>query len=253
MPKRRLNQEGSLTHRKDGRWMARVSHEGQRVTVYGKTKEEARQKMKALKSRQDQGLLLVSSQMLLKDYLPLWLEEIQYDVRPKTLADYSDLVRCHIIPRLGHIRLAKLSREDVQRAWGNMLSEGHSASVVEHCHLRLSKALNDAMERKDNEGRELLSRNPCRKLPHPKSAHKEMNPPGADEINQMLEAAKETEYYEAIYTSYYTGLRRGELLALRWRDVDLNLGTISVNHSLYRARGASRSSWTPRLPRAADW
>jgi integrase len=147
MATRRGNQEGSITQRSDGRWMARVSHEGQRVTVYGKTRAEAQKKLRDLQRKQDQGIPLVTAQTALKDYLEQWLVDIKYRVREKTLADYTDLVRCHLIPRLGGIRLNKLAPEHVQKAWNDILKEGRSPSVVEHCHLRLSKALNDAMRR----------------------------------------------------------------------------------------------------------
>jgi integrase len=208
MATRRGNQEGSLTHRKDGRWMARVSHEGQRITVYGQTKEEARQKLRGLQRKQDQGFPLVTSQMLLKDYLPQWLQNIRRRVRPKTLVDYEVTVRRHIIPRLGHIRLAKLSPEDVDKAWAGMMRDGASVHAVEYAHRRLSKALNDAMKRN------LIYRNPCQAVSPPKVSRKDLYPPDANAIHRFLEVAKNTEYYEALYTSFYTGLRRGEVLAL---------------------------------------
>ena len=231
MATRRGNQEGSLTHLKNGLWQARISHEGKRIAVYGKTKEEARQKLRALQRKQDQGLPLVTSQMLLKDYLAQWLESIRHQVRAKTHVDYEVSVRLHITPRLGHIRLAKLGPEDIDKAWNAMLKEGHSASVVQYAHLRLSKALNDAMKRN------LVYRNPCQAVSPPKARRKELYPPDADAIHRFLGTARDTEYYEALYTSFYTALRRGEVLALTWRDVDLDLGTISVAHSLYRAKG----------------
>ena len=124
--KRRGNQEGSLTLRKDGLWAARVSHEGKRIAVYGKTKEEARLKLRPLQRKQDQGLPLVTSNMSLQDYLTQWLDTITHRIRPKTLADYDAIVRCHLIPRLGHVRLGKLGPEHVQKAWNDMLREDKS-------------------------------------------------------------------------------------------------------------------------------
>jgi integrase len=203
MAKRRGNNEGSLTLRKDGLWVARISHEGKRIAVYGKTKDEARQKLRTLQRKQDQGLPLVTSQMLLKDYLAQWLENIKHRVRPKTHADYSDLVRCHLIPRLGQIRLNKLEPEHIQRAWNDMLKEGYSPSLVEHCHLRLSKALNDAMRR------QLIYRNPRQMVSPPRAVRKEVNPPDVNAINRLLETARGTEYYEVLHTAFYTGMRRG--------------------------------------------
>ena len=240
MAKRRGNQEGSLTLRKDGLWVARISQEGKRIAVYGKTKEEARQKLRGLQRKQEDGLPLVTSQMLMKDYLAQWLENIKHRVRPKTLADYQDLVRCHLIPRLANIHLNKLEPEHIQKAWNDMLKEGHSPSVVEHCHLRLSKALNDAMRRN------LIYRNPCQMVSPPRAVRKEVAPPDAGEINRMLEVARGTEYYEVLHTAFYTGLRRGELLAVRWRDVSLDLGTLSVNRSVYRAKGGQSIIQAPK-------
>jgi integrase len=75
---------------------------------------------------------------------------------------------------------------------------------------------------------------------------KEIHPPDADEVNKILGAAKETEYYEALHTAFHTGLRRGELLGLRWRDLDLNMGTVSINCSVYRARGGETVVQEPK-------
>ena len=173
MAKRRGNNEGSPTIRKDGLWAARISHEGKRIAVYGKTKEEARQKLRALQQKQDQGLPLLTSQMLLKDYLTQWLETIRHRVRPKTFVDYEVVVQLHITPRLGHIRLAQLTPEDVDKAWSAMLRNGISASVVEYANRRLSKALNDAMKR------QLIFRNPCQAVSPPKPLRRELYVPDA--------------------------------------------------------------------------
>ena len=240
MATRRGNQEGSLTHRKDGRWMARLSHEGRRVTVYGQTKEEARQKLRALQRKQDDNLPLTTSQMALRDYLAQWLENIKYQIRPKTLVDYEVAIRLHIAPHLGQIRLGKLGPEHIEKAWSDMLKAGKSVSVVQYAHLRLSKALNDAMKR------HLIFRNPCQAVSPPKAPGKEMYPPDAGDVHRFLEAARPTEYYEALYTAFYTGLRRGELLALSWRDVDLYIATLSVAHSLYRSKGGQSIYQDPK-------
>jgi integrase len=242
MAKRRGNNEGGLTLRQDGLWVARISHEGKRISVYGKTKQEARQKLRALQRKQDQGLPLVTSQMLLRDYLAQWLENIRHQVRPKTLADYEALVRCHLIPRLGQVHLNKLGPEHVQKAWNDMLKEGHSATLVKHCHMRLSKALNDAMHPQ----RQLIYRNPCQAVSPPRVAKKELYPPDADAINRLLEEARNTEYYEVLHTAFHTGARRGELLAASWRAVDLDMATLSVNRSVYRAKGAQSIYQDPK-------
>ena len=134
-------------------------------------------------------------------------------------------------PVLGHINLGKLTPEHVGKAWSTMLRDRTSASVVEYAHRRLSRALNDAMRR------QLIYRNPCQAVTPPKPPRKELNPPDAQAIHILLEAARGSEYYEAMYTAFYTGLRRGEVLGLRWRDVDTDMATVSVSRSIYRAKG----------------
>ena len=89
MAKRRLNHEGSLTLRKDGLWAARVSHEGKRIAAYGKTKEEARQKLQTLQQKQSQGLPLVTSAIPLSEYLAQWLANVKNRVRPSTYEGYA--------------------------------------------------------------------------------------------------------------------------------------------------------------------
>ena len=94
--------------------------------------------------------------------------------------------------------------------------------------------------------RNLIFRNPCQGVSPPRADGKELHPPDAAAIHRILEATKNTEYYEALYTAFYTGLRRGEILALRWRDVDLDMATISVNRSIYRGRGGKSIYQDPK-------
>jgi integrase len=240
MAKRRINHEGSLTLRKDGLWVGRVSHEGRRIAAYGRTKEQARQKLRELIKKQEQGQSLVTTSMPLREYLAQWLADNKHRVRPSTYEGYEVMVRVHIIPHLGHIRLGKLGPEHVSKAWAAMLEEGRSASVVEHAHLRLSKALNDAVKR------HLIDYNPCQGVATPKTNGRELNPPDGEAIHRLLATAKDTEYYELLHTAFYTGLRRNELLALRWRDLDLNEGSISVGRGLYRAKGGQSIYQAPK-------
>ena len=244
MAKRRLNHEGSLTLRKDGLWVARVSHEGERIAAYGRTKEQARQKLRGLIRKQEQGLHLVTTAMPLSGYLSQWLASVKNRVRPSTYDGYEGLIRVHIIPRLGHIKLGKLAPEHINKAWETLLKEGKSASVVEHAHVRLSKALNDAVKH------QFIYHNPCQNVTAPRAEKREINPPDAQAIHRLLETAKDTACYELLHTAFYTGLRRNEALALRWRDVDLNECSISVGRSLYRAKGGQSTYQAPKTAKS---
>ena len=240
MAKRRGNSEGSIYKRKDGRYAASIVVEGKRHTSYARTRAEANNRLQELQRKQKQGIPLTTSQMPLREYLAQWLGRIKSIKRPSTYEGYEIMVRVHIIPHLGRIRLGMLTPEHIEKAYTAMLAQGKSASVVEHVHLRLSTALADAMSRHH------IPFNPCQAVTPPRVLRRELHPPDAQEVNRLLEIAQGGEYYEALYTAFYTGLRRGELLALRWRDVDLDLGTISVTRSVYVTKGGEPAYDEPK-------
>ena len=241
--KRRGNNEGTIYQRKDGRWAASISVDGRRITRYGKTHHEATRKLRELHRLQDQGLPSITARMNLKDYLGQWLGSIRHRVRPTTFDGYESLIRVHIIPGMGYIRLDKLTPEHINDAWNCMLASGNSASVIEHAHLRLPKALNDAVRR------QIIYRNPCQAVTPPRVTARELRPPDAEAVHSLLKVARDTEYYWALHTALYTGLRRGELLALRWSDVDLEMATVSVNRTIYRAKGGLSVFAEPKTPK----
>jgi len=232
MTKRRLNREGSISfNTSKGLWVATITHEGKRLFRYGGTKKAVMDKLNALKRKQDDGIQLVSSGMSMKDYLNGWLEMVKPTLRHKTYDAYESFTRVHLIPRLGHIKLNKLAPEHINRAWSRMLKEGHSATLVQHCHLRLSKALHDAEDRK------LIANNPMQFVAKLRVEAKEVNPLSLEEIPQVLEVAKGTEYYSIIHTALHTGMRRNELLGLRWKDINLEEAVLHLSRSIYRAKG----------------
>ena len=231
MAKRRGSGEGSIYQRKDGRWAASITFEGRRVSRYAKTRAQAAQKLRDLQRLEDRGLSLANSRMRLREYLEQWLTGARNRLRPGVFDAYEVMVRVHIVPNLGHVALGKLGPEHIERAWDDMLRSGKSRSVIDSAHRRLSKALNDAVRR------HLIHRNPCHAVTPPRPTRRELHPPDAEAIRRILEVADRTDYYEVLHTAFYTGLRRGELLALEWRDVNLDMAVVSVNRSVHRARG----------------
>ena len=105
------------------RWFARVSHEGKRIGIYRKTHAEVKKALKELQLKQHQGLQLVNSYMLLKDYLPEWIEVHKSTLRASTVDGYNAMLNRHIIPKLGRYRLNALTPEVITKAWNTMLKE----------------------------------------------------------------------------------------------------------------------------------
>jgi integrase len=181
----------------------------------------------------------------MKDYLNEWLELVKPTLKHKTYDAYEGFTRVHLIPRLGHIKLNKLTTEHINGAWARMLKEGHSPTLIEHCYLRLSKALHDAIERK------LIVTNPMQFVSKPRVEPKEMNPLSLEDIARVLEVAKDTEYYSIIHTAIHTGMRRNELLGLRWKDINLDESVLHLNRSIYRAKGGVTEHQTTKTKSAS--
>ena len=141
------------------------------------------------------------------------------------------------------VKINKLAPEHINKTWGRMLKEGHSATLIEHCHLRLSKALNYALKRN------LIASNPIRFVTKPKVETIEIRPLSseqewdqekqrwASEIDRVLEVAEGTEYYSFIHTALHTGMRRNELLGLWWKDINLDEAVLHLNRSIHRTGG----------------
>lgn len=153
---------------------------------------------------------------------------------------YEIMATAHIIPGMGAIPLQKLTPERLQAYYADKLAHGKrngtgglSPRTVRHHHRLLHVALGNAVKWR------LIPRNPADVVDPPKFHRKEMKAFDQDGLNAFLEAVKGTEYYPLFYTLLFTGLRRSEALALRWRDVDVDLGYISVNRTIHQLNDKS--------------
>ena len=145
--RRRGNNEGSITQRKDGRWEARVSlSDGSRRVLYGKTRKAVHEKLRAALRDVDDGLPLVPQRETLGQLLAQWLEgEVKRTRRPRTYESYCSLVRVHIDPALGRRKLAQLKPQEVQAFLNQKQDSGLSASTVKYLHAILHRALGQAV------------------------------------------------------------------------------------------------------------
>jgi integrase len=233
---RRGNGEGTITRRKDGRWEARYyvqTMNGQkRKVLYGKIRAEARDKLtKALSDRID-GIVYDDENMTVGDYLDGWLKGSVYgSIRQSTYDRDTNLASNHIKPILGGLKLKKLNSAHVQSFYRDRLDAGLSASTVHKMHDILRRALAQAVKW------HLVSQNVADAVKPPRPAPKEIRALSAEETRRMLETAVE-DRLEALYVlAVHTGMRQGELLALRWQDVDMENAVVSVRRSLTRSGG----------------
>ncbi|KUN44886.1 integrase [Streptomyces olivochromogenes] len=231
--KRNPNGAGSIWQRKDGRFEARVyvpQPDGtrKRKTVYGSTWDECDEKRQELVRRDRQGIPTPSRSAKLSEWLPYWLAEyIKPQRKRPTYVKYEMHVRLYLVPLLGSRRLESLTTANV-RQMISKVTEQASAATAKEAHRVLRTALTAACRD------ELISRNVVQLVPAPRVEPRELHPWSLDETLTFLEAARTDPLYPAFVLAVALGLRRGEILGLQWRDVDLDRRTLTVRTTLNR-------------------
>ena len=236
MVRRRGNGEGSISRRKDGLYMARYWVETpkgpKRRTLYGRTREEARDKMaRALADRVD-GLVFDDENVTVGEYLDSWLKgSVRGSVRQSTLDRYEIAVRVHIKPALGRLKLRKLTPAHLAGFYQDRLAAGFAPASVNKLHVTLHKALDQAVRWR------MVPRNVAEAVKGPRPTPPEMRTLSGAETRGLLEAAR-GDRLEALYVlAVHTGMRQGELLALKWRDIDLENTKVGVRRTITMSEG----------------
>lgn len=228
---KRSNGEGSIYRRSDGRWVGEMTIEGrQRKFVYGKTQKIVRDKLQAALQEKQQGTVLTgTATQTVAQFLTDWLENSQkQNVRPRTYERYEEVVRLHIVPVLGRHRLQKLSAQHVQAFYTKKLNEGLSATTIGVFHNVLHKALDTALKWG------LVPRNVCSLVSPPHAADFEFTPLSAEQVYRLLLVAR-GHHQEALFAlALATGMRRGELLGLKWQDISFPTSTLQIRRILTR-------------------
>lgn len=201
------------------------------ITFKG-SKREAEKRQRELQSEADKGIYTAEVKYTVGQWLDKWHEVKARTVAPNTAQDYADLIRLYLKPLLGQIPLMALKPDHVEEMHKKMADNGLSARTIQYTHRVLSQALKNAVRR------EILSRNPCEHVcaPTPKK-HGNITVLDWPSVFKLLEAVQNTMYYPLIHLAVYTGLRKSELLGLRWQDVDFNNATISVNQTVVHVTG----------------
>lgn len=229
----RSNGEGTIRQRRDGFWEARVSvgpYEAK--TIYAKTRPEIVKRLKDLLKEQEAGADLTKKREKVGEYLQRWLDETAATrVSERTLVEYRSIVRNHHIPVLGKVYLDKLAVRDVQKMVNAAIEKGLSPRRAHHLRAVLRTALNDA--RKQG----LITRNVANDVAMPKADREPVKPLSPEQARALIAATDGTTYGGTFAVALYCGLRQGEVLGLRWQDIDFEAGTLTVAQSLKNIPG----------------
>jgi integrase len=216
---------GSVFLRKDGRWEAKfkVEETGKYKSLYADTEKEAYKKLEEAKFQQRQGTLATGPDQTVRHFLEYWLEDIERpSVRLRTYVNNRVVVYKHLIPGIGHVRLQKLTAHQLQLFYAKKLREGTSASRVVRLNAVLHKALDHARRIK------LVGVNVADKLDLPKPEPYEAQVLTLEQARLLLREAAKKDLDALIALALITGMRKGEILALRWSDVNLDSGVLQV-------------------------
>ena len=232
-PKSRGNGDGSIYQRADGLWCATIKDEsGQRKYLYSKSRAVVSKRLTEAMSNLHRGLPATHKQQTLGAWVDYWLENIVRQERePTTYESYEVSVRRHIQPFLGSQILHKLQVEDVERWLRQLEALGRGVRTRQFALTRLRTALKSALRRGH------VARNVAELVDMPASAQRKLAPPTAEDVRRLLDVIHGDRLEALVILALATGLRRGELLGLRWEDVDLEERRLIVRARVNRIHG----------------
>ena len=234
--------EGSIFKRKDGRWTGTISlpwHDGRRVrrSFYAPTQAEVIDKIAEAKANLKRGLPIdapkgpvsVPANQTLSDFLDRWLQNtVRIESKPRTFEAYEIIVRRHVAPRLGQIALADVTTQHIAALVSEKVQEGLAPATVRAIRKLLKHVFNLALED------ELVKKNPAVRVAVPRLIQRKGVALPSEEARRLLDAARD-DRLSALYTlAIHCGLRKGEALGLRWRDINLDDRTLQVNQTMQR-------------------
>lgn len=259
MARKRGNHEGTIYKRRDGRWCATIdagwrNGRRRRKSFYGKTRGDVANKLTKALNDQQSGLPIAADRETVGAFLRRWLQDCaRVNVRPKTFTSYSDLIRLHLSPTLGNRPLEKLAPQDIQAFITEKLGTGLAPRTVQYAYAILRAAMNQAVRWN------LVPRNVVTLVSPPRVPRKEIMPFNPEEARAFLAAAQGHRLEALFAVAVAIGLREGEALGLRWQDIDVKDGILSVRSAVQRIKGklhlvevkTERSRRTIALPQVA--
>ena len=195
--------------------------------IYGKTREDVAKKLTKALADRDSGFVFDSGSLTLSEYMDKWLKAIQGTISVGSWKQYETIVRLHIKPALGKLKLARVSALHIQTLYRDKLDSGLSPRRVIYIHVTLHKALKQAVRWS------LLPRNVTDAVEPPRIKKNEISPLNEEQVRKLLESAR-GDKLEALYIlAITTGMRQGEILGLQWKDIDIGSGIVRVNRTIF--------------------
>jgi len=253
MARRGANGRSTIVKQDDGRWHGFVSMGAKgdgsrdRRHVSAATRSAVVEKVKSLEAKRDAGIAGASGKaMLVDEWLDYWAENIaSVRVRPRTLDTYRTMIRMHLNPYIGKRRLDQVQPEHLEQTYKQLLDKGLSPASVLRVHRMLHRALKIAMQR------DRVARNVATLVEPPRQERpKTPEPLDVEECKRVLAAAEGLRNSARWTVALALGLRQSEALALQWKDVDFDRGTLSVRRGLHRVPGEGLVFTEPKTDRS---
>ena len=263
MPKRRPSGDGSIRKRGDGRWEGRIvvghKENGDPIFryIYAGTQKELTAKLRQNIEIYQGADLKEQCRMVLSEWLDQWLEQMSLTLRPDTLERYRHNMKNHVTPYLGQKRLNQITAADLRKLYDTLARSGRmdprpgqdpglSGATVHGIHTTLHHALRAAVEQR------LLPSNPADEVEPPKVSRSPMSILNEEQLDRFMEAIKSDPiWHDFFYTELTTGMRRGEICALRWTDFDGRGGTLKISRTLHREKGGRLVAGEPKTSAGA--
>ena len=240
MPRRNLNNTGSIRKRSDGRYEGRYSApDGTQRSVYGSTFTDCQAKLKAAIGAIDGGKWVQPTKLTVSDWIDIWLADYQMHTSARTLAKYKSISN-QFKRSIGHVKLTKLSALNVRHMVTAMQTEGLSAATIRLYVQIFKTAIKCAVEAG------AITANPADNIKLPAAQPRQFIVIDRTEIPAFIAAAQRTKYGNELITMLLTGLRGGELRGLKWSDIDFDAATMKVQRQLQPTNGALERFTPPK-------
>ena len=253
MAKKKANGEGTIRQRKNGKWEGRFTYGRDPLTgkqlqrsVYGDSHKEVQQKIREILTQINNDSYINPSKLTLEEWLETWLKTYQKNsLKETTYNNYVTLTQRHIIPYIGKMQLCKIKTIQLQELYNKLEQNGRvvrresqnqpkglSAKTVRNIHSILYSAFEAAIRVGI-----IINQNPAKYCALPKNEHKEMVILQLDMLDKFFAEAMKTDYFSLYYLDLSTGLRRGELLGLKYSDINFETGVLNISRQLQRING----------------